>query len=67
MRQKLYPHLRQLFFGFGRMVVAASDEQTEGALGEFGQSRELVSLGRSYRQKQILTFGQQTLTCTLNP
>jgi hypothetical protein len=49
------------------MVVAASDEQTEGALGEFGQSRELVSLGRSYRQKQILTFGQQTLTCTLNP
>jgi hypothetical protein len=47
--QKLYTHLRQLFFGLGRVVVAVPDEHTSGPLGEFGDDRELVSVGRSDR------------------
>jgi hypothetical protein len=48
--QKLYAHLRQLFFGLRRVVVAISDEKARGRLGEFGEYRELVGVGRGYRK-----------------
>jgi hypothetical protein len=48
--QKLYAHARQLLPGLGRVVVAIPDEQTGGALGEFGENREFVGVGRSHRQ-----------------
>jgi hypothetical protein len=48
--QKLYAHLRQLFFGLRRLVVAISDEKTRGRLGEFGEYRELVGVSRGYRK-----------------
>jgi hypothetical protein len=48
--QKLYAHLRQLFFGLGRVVVAVSDKKAAGALGEFGEHRELVGVSRGYRE-----------------
>ena len=40
----------QLFFNLGRVVVAIPHEQTGGALGEFGENRELVGVGWSHRQ-----------------
>ena len=65
--QKLYAHRRQLFFGPpGRVVVAVPDEQTGGALGEFGDDRELVGVARA-TEKRATTPGQQTLACTLKP
>src|SRR5919107_5752746 len=48
--QKLYAHARQLLPGLGRVVVAIPDEQTGGVLGEFGNDREFVGVGRSHRQ-----------------
>jgi hypothetical protein len=48
--QKRYASPRQLFFGLGRVVVALSDEKARGGLGEFGEHREFVGVGRGHRQ-----------------
>jgi hypothetical protein len=48
--QKLYAHRRQLFSGLGRMVVAVSEEEARSGLGEFGEHRELVGVGRGHRE-----------------
>ena len=47
--QKLYAHLRQLFLGLGRVVVAVSDEKARGPLGDLWEHGEFVGVGRGYR------------------
>src|SRR5215213_2716451 len=47
--QKLNTHTRQLLLGLGRVVVAISDEKARGGLDKLGDYRELVGVGRSYR------------------
>ena len=46
--QELYALTLQLLPGPRRMVVAIPNEQTGGVLGEFGNDREFVSVGRSH-------------------
>jgi hypothetical protein len=48
--QQLDCHARQLFLGFGRVVVAVPDDDPGGELDEFGEHGKLVGVGRSYRQ-----------------
>jgi hypothetical protein len=47
--QKLNTHTSQLLLGLGRVVVAISDEKARGGLDKLGDYRELVGVGRSYR------------------
>ena len=47
--QKLRTDARQLLPGLRRMVVAIPDDETGGALGEFGNDRELMGVGRGHR------------------
>src|SRR5918999_3876377 len=48
--QKRDRHARQLFLGFGRVVVAVPDDDPGGKLGKFWKHGELMCVGRSYRQ-----------------
>jgi hypothetical protein len=48
--QKLHAHARQLLAGLRRMVVAIPDDETGTTLGEFGDDRELMGIGRGHRQ-----------------
>lgn len=47
--RQLLPGLRKLLPGLRRMVVAIPDDETGGALGEFGNDRELMGVGRGHR------------------
>jgi hypothetical protein len=47
---ELDAHARQLLLGLRRMVVAIPDDQAGGSLGEFGDDRELVDVGRGHRK-----------------
>ena len=49
--QKINAHaLGQLFFGFGRVVVAISYDDTRAKLGEFWKHAELMGVGRGHRE-----------------
>ena len=48
--QKLNAHSRQLFSGFGRVVVAVSYDDPRGKLGEFWKQGELMGVGRGHRE-----------------
>src|SRR5215210_733830 len=48
--QELNRHARQLFLGFGRVVVAVPDDDPGGELDEFGEQVEFMSVGWSYAQ-----------------
>jgi hypothetical protein len=49
--QEFYAHTpRQLHFGFGRVVVAVSDEKARGPSGDLRHHGKLMGIGRSHRQ-----------------
>ena len=47
--EQLDPHARQLLCGLRRVVIAVPDEKAGGALGEFGEHGEFVSVGGGHR------------------
>jgi hypothetical protein len=48
--QKFDTPPNQLFFGFGRVVVAVSYDDPGGVFDKFGDDREFVGVGRSHRK-----------------
>jgi hypothetical protein len=48
--QKFNTHPPQLLPGRGRVVVTIPDDDPGARLNEFGDDRELVDIGRSYRE-----------------
>jgi hypothetical protein len=48
--EKLHAHARQLLPGLRRVVVAVSDDQPGGKLGDLWEHGELVGVGRSHRE-----------------
>jgi hypothetical protein len=64
--EQLDPHARQVLLGLGRVVVAVPDEKAGGSLDDLRHHRELVGVGGA-TEKQVISPGQQSLTCILKP
>jgi hypothetical protein len=65
--QKLHTHARQLLPGLRRVVVALSDDQPRGKLGDLWEQGELVSVGWSHRKTSDHPRPGETHTCRKRP